>query len=274
MVDGLLRGVVRPLVDRALGSGAADGWFFIRYGDPDWHLRLRLQGDPVRLREEVLPLLQDAVAPLLESGQVQRVVLDTYERELERYGGPIGMSLCEAIFQADSTAVLEIVETLDDPWLAEARWKLAVAGMDVLLSGLGLSLSEKQAVAVAVRDSFAREHRADRTLLGQIGERFRGERAGVEAVFDANQAADGPAGASAALHRLADRVRPAMTRLRAAAERGELSLPLTGLAPSLLHMHANRLLRSDQRRQEMVLYDFLHRLYDARAARARTAAMR
>jgi hypothetical protein len=29
--------------------------------------------------------------------------------------------------------------------------------------------------------------------------------------------------------------------------------------------------RSDQRRQEMVFYDFLHRLYDARAARARTA---
>ena len=34
----------------------------------------------------------------------------------------------------------------------------------------------------------------------------------------------------------------------------ELSLSLAKLAPSLLHMHANRLLRSDQRRQEMVLY--------------------
>ena len=29
-----------------LGPGAADRWFFIRYGDPDWHLRLRLHGEP------------------------------------------------------------------------------------------------------------------------------------------------------------------------------------------------------------------------------------
>ena len=275
-VDTLLRVVVRPLVDRALGSGAADGWFFIRFGDPDWHLRLRVHGDPARLHAEVLPLLQDAVAPLLESGQVRRFALDTYERELERYGGPAGMPLCEQLFQADSTAVLEIVEALDDMELAEARWKLAVAGMDVLLSGLGLGLTEKLAVASASRDRFGREHHADQKLLRQIGDRFRTERASVEAVFDPGsrsvEADDRKVGVSAALRRLAVRVGPAMTCLRTAAERGELSLPLTELAPSLLHMHANRLLRSDQRRQEMVLYDFLYRLYDARAARARTAA--
>ena len=100
-----MREVIRPLVDRALGSGAAEGWFFIRYADPTWHLRLRFRGDPVRLHGEVLPLLQEAVAPLLESGRVRRLALDTYERELERYGGPIGMPLCEALFQADSAAV-------------------------------------------------------------------------------------------------------------------------------------------------------------------------
>src|SRR5690606_28834154 len=33
---------VRPAIDAALGSGAADSWFFIRYADPDWHVRLRL----------------------------------------------------------------------------------------------------------------------------------------------------------------------------------------------------------------------------------------
>jgi len=37
-------------------------------------------------------------------------------------------------------------------------------------------------------------------------------------------------------------------------------------------LHADRLLRADACRQEMVLYDFLYRLYDAQAAQARTAA--
>jgi thiopeptide-type bacteriocin biosynthesis protein len=276
MVDGLLRNVVRPLVDRALGSGAADAWFFVRYGDPEWHLRLRLHGDPARLHGDLLPLLNEAVAPLLASGQVRTLTLDTYERELERYGGPIGMLLCEGLFQADSTAVLEVIDALDDVSLAGSRWKLAVAGMDVLLNGLGLGLAERLVVTAAVRDGLAREHGADQKLLRQIGERFRVERAGVEALLDPSAPASadvgGVASATAALRRLAHRVGPIMARLRAAAERGELSTPLSAIAPSLLHMHANRLLRSDQRRQEMVLYDFLYRLYDAQAARARSAA--
>jgi hypothetical protein len=40
----------------------------------------------------------------------------------------------------------------------------------------------------------------------------------------------------------------------------------------LIHMHTNRLLTTDARRQEMVLYDVLHRLYDAQVARTRIAA--
>jgi len=44
---------------------------------------------------------------------------------------------------------------------------------------------------------------------------------------------------------------------------------LTELALSYAHMIANRLLRSAQRRQEMVIYDFLARLYESQAARSR-----
>ena len=47
-----------------------------------------------------------------------------------------------------------------------------------------------------------------------------------------------------------------------------LSVPLAELAVSYLHMHANRLLRSAHRAQELVLYDFLGRLYESQAARA------
>ncbi len=42
--DQILRDVIAPLVAEVLGSGAAERWFFIRYGDPDWHVRLRFHG--------------------------------------------------------------------------------------------------------------------------------------------------------------------------------------------------------------------------------------
>src|SRR5262249_55544271 len=50
-LDQILRVVVKPVVEAVLRAGAADRWFFVRYGDPDWHLRLRFHGQPGRLHD-------------------------------------------------------------------------------------------------------------------------------------------------------------------------------------------------------------------------------
>ncbi|MDF5752129.1 PDZ domain-containing protein [Spongiactinospora sp. TRM90649] len=46
----------------AVSEGSVDRWLFVRYADPDPHLRLRLHGDPGRLMGEVLPALLGADA--------------------------------------------------------------------------------------------------------------------------------------------------------------------------------------------------------------------
>jgi len=46
-----------------------------------------------------------------------------------------------------------------------------------------------------------------------------------------------------------------------------MTVPPEVIAESLLHLHVNRLLTGDQRAQELVLYDFLERLYRSRCAR-------
>jgi len=46
---------------------------------------------------------------------------------------------------------------------------------------------------------------------------------------------------------------------------------MTSLAGSFLHLHANRVLRAAARAQELVLYDFLARLYESRLAHGNTA---
>ena len=35
--------------DNATASGLADSWFYVRYSDPDAHIRLRFHGSPDRL---------------------------------------------------------------------------------------------------------------------------------------------------------------------------------------------------------------------------------
>jgi thiopeptide-type bacteriocin biosynthesis protein len=268
-VDQLLRDVVQPLIATALAQGAVDRWFFVRYGDPDWHLRLRFHGQPARLHGEVLPALQAAAAPLLDDGRLWRFQLDTYEREFKRYGGALGIKLAERVFHADSEAVLALAARLPEDARGDVRWRLAVLGMDRLLSDLGFDLETRHAVIRRARDSFAAEFRADAALQHQLGTKFRTERAGLVALLDLTAETDNPlAFGCEVLRRSSERLVPVVTELRSCARAGRLTVPLPELAISYLHMHANRLLRSAHRAQELVLYDFLVRLYESLAARA------
>jgi thiopeptide-type bacteriocin biosynthesis protein len=269
-LDQILLDLVRPVVEAVRGSGAADQWFFIRYGDPDWHLRLRFHGEPARLHGEVLPALQAAAAPLLDDDRLWRVQFDTYEREVERYGGADGIVLAERLFHADSEAALALAVLLGEDARGDTRWRLALLGMDLLLTDLGFDLDTRRAVVRAARDRFGAEHRVDADFKHQLGQKFRPERRGLEALLDLNPGGDDRLGPGLeTFRRRSARLAPVAAELRERARSGRLSVPLTELAPSYLHMHANRLLRSAHRAQELVLYDFLDRLYESRVARRR-----
>jgi thiopeptide-type bacteriocin biosynthesis protein len=267
--DQVVRDVVRPVTAAALASGAADRWFFVRYGNPDWHLRLRVHGRPARLHGEVLPALQAAAAPLLEDGRLWRVQLDTYEREVERYGGPDGVALAEQLFHADSEAALALAALLAEDPRGDLRWRLAFAGMDRLLTDLGLDPDARRTVVRQAREAFAAEFRAGAEVKHQLGARFRMERPGLEALIGPTPGDDARlASGLEVLRRRSEELAPVTAGLRACARAGRLSVPVSELARSYLHLHANRLLRSAHRAQELVLYDFLSRLYESQAGRA------
>ena len=69
------------------------------------------------------------------------------------------------------------------------------------------------------------------------------------------------------LHQRSRALAPAAEELRALAAAGRLSVDIPELAMSLAHMHVNRMLRSVQRVQELVLYELLSRAYASQAAR-------
>ena len=265
--DQVLLRVARA-VGSSLATGGADRWFFIRYGDPDWHLRLRLHGAPDRLLHETLPQLHSATAPLLETGQLWRVQLDTYEREVERYGGEAGIRLAERVFHADSDAVLAIVRELTGDAGAELRWRAALLGIDLLFDDLGLALEQKLSIARRARHGYGSEFGADGDFQREVSRRYRNERASLETLLDPRR--DPPAELAASVQALHQRSRvlaPVARELRALADAGRLGVEVPELAMSLAHMHVNRVLRSAQRAQELVLYELLGRAYSSQAAR-------
>ena len=269
--DQILREVVGPVVRKTMAAGLAYRWFFIRYADPAVHLRLRFHGAARTLQEAVWPTLRAAAAPFLEDRRIWRLAFDTYEREIERYGGPEGVEVAEELFHADSEAVLRIVERLDpgDAGLDE-RWRLALCGMDRLLEDLEIDLEARASLLHAAAQAWVKELRWDPKADHWLGERFRRERPGLVALLDpTHKAGRALAPGLLALRRRSKRWRPAAARLSALEAAGRLWAPRQEIAKSYLHMHVNRLLRSAQVKQEVVLSEFLARHYESELARRR-----
>jgi thiopeptide-type bacteriocin biosynthesis protein len=263
--DRVLRDLVTPLVKDVKSKGVAGCWFFIRYSDPDFHLRLRFHGDPGRLRDRLQPLLKDALAPMVADNRIWRVQFDTYEREVERYGGAEGMVLSEQLFKADSEAVLALIEMLEPgDEGADERWRLALYGIDRLLDDFGFDVNKKHLILKPMRDAFAEEFRMDQDLRIQLSDKFRKERKALGGLLDAVPDSDHPL--APGLAALQDRSRilaDIVSRLKSIEQQNRLSHSLPSLMPLYIHMHANRLLRSGHRQQELVIYDLLTRLYES-----------
>ncbi len=255
--DHVLSESVAPLAQNLLESGTADRWFFIRYTDPDHHLRVRFHGDPQRLQNEALPAIHEAVHPLLKDGQIRRIQFDTYEREIERYGGSEGILIAEQIFQIDSEAVLEILDLLEGDEGTDTRWRITLCGIHALLNDLGLELQQKHAVMKSVREQFGKELQADQNLKKQLAERFRKERAQLQSLLSGNPETE----ATEILQQRSKLLAPLIAQLK------QTQNSIEDLASSFIHMHVNRMLRDAQRQHELVLYDFLLQLYASQIER-------
>jgi len=114
-----------------------DRWFFLRYQDPEPHLRLRFHGDPEVLNGRVLPAVSRVSRALVESGVLRTMTLDTYRPESDRYGGEALQEAAERVFRTDSLSVLVQLRALRGVARALPADVLAALGHAVLLESLG-----------------------------------------------------------------------------------------------------------------------------------------
>lgn len=112
-LDELLRGCVAPVVAYASWHRLATRIFFIRYAEGGPHIRLRLSVASAEAQHELTAYLlaqvadfQRSMPPKLAEAAPVRVSFVPYEPETARYGGPVGLPLAEAFFEASSRAAL------------------------------------------------------------------------------------------------------------------------------------------------------------------------
>lgn len=141
--DELIVDSLRPFGQFVTGAGLADGWFFLRYSDPDPHLRIRFHGDPAMLLGPLMRHVCDWAADLISVGACRTFAFDTYEREIERYGGVDDMPAAEGVFIADSPAVAGLLALSKSREFPYDSTTVAALSVDDLLDGLGLDVEQR-----------------------------------------------------------------------------------------------------------------------------------
>lgn len=107
-IEDLISFDVSRYCEEKVSKGDIDKYFFMRYADPVPHLRLRLNAPREKLLE-LYPEIQDWLKSLMEKGLMNRYVIDSYDREVERYGGSKLMDVAENLFYFDSIVVEAIL---------------------------------------------------------------------------------------------------------------------------------------------------------------------
>lgn len=193
--------------------GDIDRWFWLRYDSPAHgpHLRVRFAGEPSILNTVVLPAVSERYATWMAHGLVGYLVIEAYEPEIDRYGGPGAIAAAEHVFDADSDLIVSLLADAPDE---EARLLLSA------LSAIELArrLTDDAATAIG-------RPRLDRAQRRRVNELRAAAPHDPDALLN-----------SAAL-KTWDRRTRALTAYRLVVPEARRA----DCASSVIHMHANRL---------------------------------
>ncbi len=265
--DTILVDLINPTVKKLLENSTIDKFFFIRFADPDHHLRLRFHGDGDFIGN-VSKSIKTSLEPFLESRLVWKIQIDTYFPELERYGNA-NIENSETLFFFDSVASMEIISMLEGDEGDNLRWVFAIKGVNDMLDSFKFTLEEKTEIMRRASEGFRKEFRADNIeVKKQLTEKFRGLRKQLEIGFSKDNSEleeFRPVWEIFAKRKV--KIDECVQKIEELELDNKLEVGKTDLALSYVHMFLNRFLRSKQRFQEMVLYDLLFQHFNSHLAR-------
>jgi len=258
--DKILTDLIYPLSQQLLQQKIIDKWFFIRYSDPKFHLRIRFHTDDVSKTGIIINAFNKAIKQYVSNDLVWKVQTDTYNRELERYGAE-NIENSEFIFWHDSEMICKILYVNEVKQDENLRWLLALKMIDVLLNSFHYTLKDKYNLLKKLHEDFSKEFNIS-TNAGkkQFADKYRTERNKIEEIInlDINSKLVVP------VYEKQEQTKDVINRII------EQNEDKNTLLSSYIHMMLNRLFRTQQRKYELVLYDFLSIYYTSEIAKSKT----
>jgi len=242
-------------------------WFFIRYADPDTHLRVRILMNNQADFGDIINFFYTDLDKYVREGLVWKIQLDTYKRELERYGNEL-IEKAESIFSVDSDCILSIVRILYRIQNENYRWMIALKLIDDLLTDFTMNTEEKQKLMDSLSNNFKREFGFNEYNAKQFNVKFRDKKNIIESIL--NHTIDDVDFKSLEIpvKQRSKKLKPIIEQLQNELKKQKDNTLLNSLLTSYIHMTMNRLFRSKNRLHELVIYDFMRRYYNSAIAKA------
>ncbi|UCH95250.1 MAG: thiopeptide-type bacteriocin biosynthesis protein, partial [Candidatus Aminicenantes bacterium] len=174
--DVILTEVIKPITEDLLSNRMIDYWFFIRYADPQLHTRVRFRVSDPKFIGTIIHLVRSHSIPYLEQNLIWKIQVDTYQREVERYGIN-SMDLSEQWFFCDSKMIVDMLSMIEGDEGERIRWLFGLRAVDTMLDDFGFDMEKKFDLVTILRENFGREHGMNRNLKEQIEQKFRKDRA-------------------------------------------------------------------------------------------------
>ncbi|MGH1518888.1 thiopeptide-type bacteriocin biosynthesis protein [Chryseobacterium sp. JK1] len=246
--DDILIHYLNPLTQSFLSKNLIDQWFFIRYNDPSYHIRYRVRVKDVAHIGEIMYSINNSLKEMLKDEYISKLQIDSYIREIERYG-PNTMEYAEAIFFHDSNSIVTILASLDENRPnVRSLWGLKL--VDFYLSSFHFSISEKVLFSEKLRNHFYSEFGVDKNTKKNLDRLYTEYQTSIHSFLAKN---------SKKINKT-EIVKNA-SKIVSLKNKNLLTVDFTSLISSLIHMSLNRLFVGDNRLHELVTYDFIWRYY-------------
>jgi lantibiotic biosynthesis protein len=260
--DHLLLEIIKPLTEKLLAEKKITAWFFIRYNEGGNHIRLRFRIADCFDWKIIIDSITKYLNPALQNGTISKIQTDTYKRELERYGANT-IHFAEELFYQDSVCKLQFLENTEGDEREDIRWIWGIRQTEALLNELQFTLEEKILFFAHLKENFAKEFGIDKNTKTSMNKIYNEARSDInKIVFPKNMdVVEGYGSLIIVGEQFSKNIQPVCAQILHYKQSGQLEVSWQNLMSSFIHMSLNRLFPASQRKNEMILYDIMHRHY-------------
>jgi len=259
IADKILSEEIKPFAETLIEECKIIKWFFIRYNDTNGtHFRLRFELSHVKFISEIADKINQLGKQWIQNGLVHKIQNDTYNREIERYGSST-MALSEELFYFDSKSILNFISLIEGDDGERLRWLFALKYIDSFMDSFDLSLEQKIEFSGNCSAGFLKEFGGAKQTKDEINKIYREQKDLIQLFLSEDHAENEEFEIMYDIIEKARVERKEICQLILEIVNETSDIMLFDLLASYIHMSVNRLFRSKQRKNEMVIYNFINK---------------